>query len=393
MMAGVLYLSQGQTDVVLGLNLFPVRFLEVAGFARVLGRRELPFSRMNRIDYIFLFFYTYMTVVFLLRSSEARVYQIGLMVDATLCYFIFRSLIIDIEDFRWFLRHFVFLLALYAAVVAVERFAGQNLFILVGASASDMIRGDRIRCIGSFRHPILLGTLGASFFPLYLGLFFDKASRIRSIVGIGLCLAIVVFSNSGGPLNAAAMGLVGWLLWFKRREMKLVRRSIVGLLVFFAIFMKAPIWYLPDKLAVITGGDGWHRSHLLEMAAHDIGKWWLAGMSGLETKDWFAYTLHGGADITDQYIAFGLAAGLGALALFILLLVQSFKSLGTSLALVRSGQEEDRKREFMLWGLGVMLAAHVVNWLGVCYFDQMYVVWFMQLATISSLSQLSSLNG
>jgi hypothetical protein len=33
-----------------------------------------------------------------------------------------------------------------------------------------------------------------------------------------------------------------------------------------------------------------------------------------------------------------------------------------------------------------MLAVHIVNWFDIIYFDQMYVIWFMQLATISSIA-------
>ncbi len=41
---------------------------------------------------------------------------------------------------------------------------------------------------------------------------------------------------------------------------------------------------------------------LLEMAAQDISKWWLAGMPIDETHNWIAYTLvSGGADITNHF--------------------------------------------------------------------------------------------
>jgi hypothetical protein len=93
-----------------------------------------------------------------------------------------------------------------------------------------------------------------------------------------------------------------------------------------------------------------------------------------------------GADITNQYISFGVAAGLGAIALFILLLTRAFSNLGKALAAVRSSSHRPSEDEFLLWGLGVMLVIHIVDWFGITYFDQMYVIWFMQLATISSLS-------
>lgn len=102
MMAGVLYLSQAQQVDVLGFNLYAIRFLELAGFIRVMSRKEFSFAGLNKIDRILLFFYCYVAIVYSLRSSEGQINVIGLSVDAFLCYFTFRGLIIDLDDFRWF---------------------------------------------------------------------------------------------------------------------------------------------------------------------------------------------------------------------------------------------------------------------------------------------------
>jgi hypothetical protein len=389
-MAGVLYLTEGVQIEVFGVNLFSVRFLEVAGFIRVMLRREFSFSNLNEIDRALLLLYVYSTVVFLLRSTENQANRIGVALDAILCYFAFRGLIGGTDDFGWFLRAFVILLAPYVALVSVEGLTAHNPFVIVGAPGwAPDFRAGRPRCIGSFRHPDLLGTLGASFLPLYIGLAFAKADRMRALVGTGLCLGIVWFTNSGGPVAAAAIGVVGWVLWRVRTRMSLVRRSIVGLIVSLALVMKAPVWYLIDRVSSITGGSGWHRSYLMDVAFRNLDRWWLAGMPISETKHWFAFSLAatGGADITNQFISFGLNAGIGAVALFILLLIRSFRSIGKALAVLRSDSPESSEKEFLLWGLGVTLSVHVVNWLGVTYFDQSYAMWFLQLATIANCSQ------
>ena len=51
--------------------------------------------------------------------------------------------------------------------------------------------------------------------------------------------------------------------------------------------------------------------------------WWFAGMPMSETVHWFPYVLlqTGAADITNNYLQFGITAGLGAMLLLILLLV------------------------------------------------------------------------
>ncbi len=94
----------------------------------------------------------------------------------------------------------------------------------------------------------------------------------------------------------------------------------------------------------------------------------------------------GGADITNEYLNFGLTAGLGAIILFIVLLTRSFSSLGKALAETRLVSSETTREEFIFWGLGGMLVVHIINWFGIIYFDQMYVIWFMQLAAITTLS-------
>jgi hypothetical protein len=149
------------------------------------------------------------------------------------------------------------------------------------------------------------------------------------------------------------------------------------------------VWYLFAHVSNITGGDGWHRSYLIDVAYHHFGKWWLWGMPINETSGWFPYGLgtRSQADITNQFISLGLAAGVGAIILFILLLKRAYSGLGKTLAVVRSSTLETSNAEFLLWGLGVVLAVHITNWFGITYFDQMYVVWFMQLAVVSTLSE------
>lgn len=390
MMAGVLYLTQEQRVEILGFNLFAMRFVELAGFIRVTVRREFSFSRLNGIDRIFLLFYGYMTVVFLLRSNEGMAAEkIGAAIDAFLCYFTFRGLLATVQDLRWCLRAFLLLLVPYVGLVLIESFTNHNSFTSSGAYYASVLREGRMRASGTFRHPSLLGTLGGSFLPLYIGLWFGKNDRTLASTGIALCLAIVWASNSGGPASCVAVCLMGWLLWPARARMSLVRRVLFGIVILFALAMKAPVWYMLQRVSNVTGGDGWHRSHLLDMAFQNLDKWWLAGMPVQDTSTWFPYVMSntGGADMTNQFLLYGITAGLGALFLFILLLTRAWRNLGETLAILRNNAETRRENEFFCWALGVLLAVHTFNWLGITYFDQTYVMWFMQLAFISTLTE------
>ncbi len=384
--AGVLFLTQAQAVNVLGLNVFAVRFLELAGFLRVMTRREFSSANLNRIDKTLLTLYLYTAIVYCLRSSEGLAYAIGRTVDACLCYFCWRGLIAGLDDWESFLKSFVFLLAPYTSLVLLEGLTHHNSFSWIGGGMFDWVRGGRFRCVGTFRNPDLLGTLGATFLPLYLGWAWGRAERWRAGLGVGLCLAIVWASNSGGPLGVTAVGLAGWGLWRVRTRMRKLRWAMALGLAALAVVMNAPIWYLLAKVSAITGGDGWHRSYLMEVTFRHLKQWWLAGMPMRETGDWFPYQVNSGADITNQFIAFGLDAGLGALVLFIFLFQRAFSRLGAALAAVRAAGPPMSDHEPLLWGLGVMLAAHVANGFGITYFDQSYVLWFLQLAALSGVT-------
>jgi hypothetical protein len=198
-----------------------------------------------------------------------------------------------------------------------------------------------------------------------------------------------VAANAGGAASGAAMGLLGWLFWSARTKMRKVRWGIVTVIIALALVMKAPIWYLLARVSEITGGDGWHRAYLIDISFKHFGLWWFAGMNLMETADWFpdgVLVTTGVADITNQFLYFGFSGGLGAIILFIILLSRAYSGLGKTMATVRLTSSKTSETEFILWGLGVMLLVHIVNWFDITYFDQMYVIWFMQLAAISSLS-------
>ncbi len=152
--------------------------------------------------------------------------------------------------------------------------------------------------------------------------------------------------------------------------------------------MKVPLWYLPQKLSSLVGGDGWHRSELMNKAIENVDQWWLAGMALDRTADWFFYKAKGAVDITNTYLLFGLDAGLLAIVLFILLLTPRFPRSGRG-ARRHSVRVcgETREAEVLLWGLGAVLAGHIGNFFAITYWDQTYAIWFMQLAAMSSVSR------
>jgi hypothetical protein len=382
---GLIYLTQGHLFQLGDFNFMPNRVLVYLCFARVVARREFSFSAVNKMDIMFVVLYAYVTVVLILRPEESIYLRLAKAMDVFGAYFGFRGLIYHLDDFKWLLRVLALILVPFVSLIAFESTTAKNLFSIVGGNTAVWMRDDSVRCFGSFRHPSLLGSLGATFFPLYVGLLFDKQNRGRAILGIGLSMAIVYFSSSGGPLSAWATGIIGWLMWYWRKKMRIVRWVAAAGVLALAVVMKAPIWYLLAKISSVTGGTGWHRAYLIDIAIRYIDRWWLLGIPLKETHGWFPYNLAatGGADVTNQYIAFGFQGGLLAIGLFFLFLINALKLVGTALNEVRSSFGRPSTDEFLLWGMGVMLAVHLSNWLGITYWDQFAAVWLLQAAAVS----------
>src|SRR5262249_38967008 len=123
------------------------------------------------------------------------------------------------------------------------------------------------------------------------------------------------------------------------------------------------------------------------MAFRHLDQWWFIGMPIKDTALWFPYftTATGGADMTNHFLRYGIASGLGAMVLLVILLTRVCSSLGKTLAALRSNGLVTC--EYLYWGLGVLVAVHIFNWLGITYFDQTFAIWYMQLAVISSLTE------
>ncbi|MBN7795241.1 hypothetical protein [Parahaliea mediterranea] len=384
---GALFMTLGQAIEVAGIAIYPMRFLTLAAIIRIIARREFPLSEFNGLDKALLLAYGYRTVIYIASGNGATISAVGLMIDTSLAYLAGRGLLRSPQDMLWLLGSLALLLIPYTILVFIEYSTWNNPFAVVGGIYEHSFRNGNPRSMGSFSHATLLGSFGASFMPLFFALILTHSFRIIGLLGTMLCSAIVFFSNSGGPLMCAALGILGWLLWIVRTRMHVVRITFACLLVLLSLAMKAPLWYLPAKVSAITGGDGWHRSYLMDMAFRSLDQWWLAGMSVLNTKDWFPYiVVTGGADIINYYLDFGVAAGLGAIGLFCYMLYKAFSYVGRALRAIRLDPGLTPEAERLVWAFGIVLTIHVFNWFGLVYYDQFHFIYLFQLAMLATLS-------
>jgi hypothetical protein len=288
---------------------------------------------------------------------------------------------------------FAIIIVPLATTMIIEKYTGRNLFsVFGGVPEVTMVRPEhegatfltRIRCQGPFRHPILAGTFGAVLMPFFMSLWFNRGiSKVMAIIGIVSASIITVAAASSGPILAYICVVGGFLIWPLRRNMRLVRWSIVSVLIGLQLFMKDPIWYIFAHISGVMGGTGWHRSALIHQAITHFREWWLVGTT--YTRHWLATGVSSDpnmTDITNQYIWEGVSGGIVKLILFVTIIVMSYKSVGLSL---HAMENEPFPKKIIIWATGISLTAHVVTFLSVVYFDQMIVFWYMILAMIAAL--------
>ena len=384
-LAAVLYLSLGQAVLVLNIKVTALRFVELAALARLVLRDRIQLAGFNLLDKSLVALYAWVMFTTLLRG-EAITEPIGRSIDMFILFFSFRALVRNSEEFRQVSRDLALLLIPFVPCLLIEARLGEPVFF--GAAVNpENIREGRLRCVGSFQHPSLCGSVGALVLPMLVGLGFRKADRVRAALGLVVCLAIVWASNSGGPVGALTAGLAAWACWPLRHRMRDVRWGLVLVVVGLSLVMKSPVYYVLMKFSELTGGDGWHRSFLIEQFLGHFRLWWLIGMPLEGTVDWFPYHLFIAevADITNSFVAFGLSGGLVGFGLYIFVFVRCFQGMGRALQQTRSGSPNGSVDEALLWGLGCVMVGHIMNQCGITYFDQFNAIWCWHLAVISNL--------
>lgn len=385
MLMAVCYITIGQAVIIAGLR-FPIfRILILCGFLRLFIRKEIYPLKLNHIDKAIVWWViiSIFTGV-LLEQWDGFINRLGLAYSALGCYFLFRFLIRDHDDILSFIKMIVIIIIPLTMLVMIEKTTGRNIFsIFGGVPEITIIRNEKLRCQGPFRHPILMGTFAATLVPFFISLWFkSKMEKIFAIIGI-VCATIITYaSSSSGPLITYISGLMVFLMWPLKYHMRAVRWVL--LITFISlqfIIMKSNIWWLIGRLSNLTGGTGWHRSELIDTAIKHIDEWWLIGTTYTAHWMWSASYNPDMVDITNQFIYEGVNGGIWRMGAFIIIIVMCYSALGKS-NLKLKGTPVDSK--IFNWSLGAALFAHIMSFISVSYFDQIIVFWYLLLATISS---------
>jgi ABC-type transport system involved in cytochrome c biogenesis permease component len=383
----------GQELVVAGLHFTMLRVLVLFGCARIVLWMEFRSFKWHWIDTLVVLWLVSDMAVYTLRlhTTAALINRLGFAYNTIGLYFIFRVLIRDIEDIKSTCRLFAVIIFPVAISMLIEKVSGRNLFhIFGGVPQFTDIRDGALRCQGPFRHPIMAGTFGAVWMPLFVGLWWQgKGNRALALLGLFSSTVITIAAASTGPVGTFLAGIAGIGMWRMRNHMRSVRWGIAVFLVALDVIMAGHLWYIfaymsDDRLG-FQGSQGWHRSILIDAMIRHFSQWWLLGTSVADLAQW---GVHAG-DITNQYIGEAAEGGLITLVLFISVIVIAFSSFGRAMCAVRA---DSRKSHLLLWAVCCSLFAHVVNFFGVAYFDQNIVNWYLVLALAGTATSVYRLH-
>jgi hypothetical protein len=372
----------GQELLISGLHFFVYRIVVLAASLRILfsmlSSPEGAFGgRLDGLDKLFVLWAISRAcaAILLFMQLGAVIYQMGFLLDAIGGYFVLRHLIRDDEDIYRTIRVFAALAIVISGCMLYEKLLGVNVFGFLGGIASDpQVRGGSIRAQGPFQHSILAGAFGATLLPLFYLLWKSGESRALAAAGAVASTVMMATTASSTPVLAYASGLAAILCWPLRKQMRLIRWGIVAMLISLHLVMKAPVWFLIQRIDIIGGSSGSHRAELVNDFITHFRDWWLLGTK--ENSSW-GYHMW---DLANQFVFEGQTGGLMAFACFIAIICVCFSRIGKA----RRNLEGDRGREWYFWLLGSALFSHVVAFFGISYFDQTRAAWFALLAIVSA---------
>jgi hypothetical protein len=381
LITAMVLVPMGQRLVVAGLDLTIYRMVLACAWMRLAIRSEHESIALNRTDRAVIWWViaSALSYTILWSDSGAFINRLGFAYDVVGTYFLVRAVVIRDDDLASILRTFVWVAVVVAVLMVLEAGSGQNMLATFGGvPESAASREGRLRAQGPFSHPIMAGTFGATLLPLAMALWWRGERRVAA-VGIVAASVVTWASASSGPVLTLLAGVLGLMMWPLRGHMAWVRWGTVVLVIGLHMVMKAPVWWLLQRVDIFQGSTGWHRSFLIDNFIWRFDEWFLVGTRF--TSTWGS----GLADQTNQYVSVGVSGGLLTLVFFLLVVKRSFAGLREAMDVVGQSLGWQRAR----WALGSALFAHLVAFMGVAYFGQLADVWYLFLGMVSAVSRIA----
>jgi hypothetical protein len=376
-----LLMPVGQVIVLFGLHISIWRFVVFVALLRIgiltiSGSDPWP-GKLTLLDKVFTAWAVSNAVMYTILWSDfgAFINRAGFLYTCLGTYFLFRYLVRDREDLIRTVRVMALVMLPIALAMVIEHSTAHNPLAFLGAESLPALRDGRVRAQGPFLHAIIAGTIGAVQLPLFVMLWFEgKGNRLRASIGAIAVLTMVYTSSSSTPLMAFAASAGAVCLWPLRRKMRIVRWGLAIGLIGLQLTMKAPVWYLMNRVAGVVGGTGWHRADLIDQFVRRFSEWWLVGTR--DNANW-------GLDMWDAingFVRAGLEGGLLTFLMFLGLFIVGYSRLGKA----RAAKQDDPASERLYWALGCSLFSNTIGFLGIIYFDQSAIIWYLILVMISA---------
>ncbi len=385
LLTGCTYMTLGQ-GIELGPISLPIyRMMLFVGLVRVVARGERLFGGVNRVDWMMIGWGAWTVFASFFHDPERAgpVTASGAVYNLTLIYFLLRAWCGDMEEVIGMIRMLAILLVPVALAMIFEKLTGKNLFsVFGGVPENSLVREGKLRAQGSFRHPILAGTVGATCIPLFIGIY--KRHPKEALIGIAAGLVMTFASASSGPVMSLIAGAVAIVFWRFRHLTKRFLLLGAGAYLVLMVLMEKPPYYLISRIDISGGSTGWHRAFLIDRTFQHLSEWWLIGTD--VTRHWMPNQgiandpQH--TDITNYYIGFGVQGGVISMGLIIGMLVTCFIWVGKVRAVVEQTLPD---QAFTVWCFGACLLAHAATSISVSYFDQSMLFFWLAIAVISSV--------
>ncbi len=374
------FIPSAQQISVFSLDFSLLRIMVLFGVARMFIWQEYRLFIWKNIDKVILCYTASAAIILTIQEGTFSTFvnRLGFSFDILGMYFLFRCLIRDWKDIDYLVMGILVISVPVALFFLLENRTGHNLFsVFGGVPELTRIREGRLRCQGAYSHAILAGCFWAALLPLFAALWWKSPKgRIWAVTGLVTSCTIVVCCASSTPLMGIIAAVIGGLMYYCRNHMRAIRWGIVLMLIALHLVMKAPVWHLISRVSAVGGSTGHHRYALINGAITHFSEWAIIGTKSIAHWDW------GAQDITNQYVMEGVCGGFITLVLFIAIIVLAFQGIGRLWRLY----SHDPYYLALSWAMGVSLFVHCINFIGVSYFGQIHIVWYLLLAMIGVMS-------
>jgi len=364
------FVPADQRLMITDLDFTPLRILIIAALLRILVRAEWSAIRWNAFDKIVLSWAIVGAVIYVLQwmTLDVIINKCGVLLDTIGLYWLFRISMRSWNSVRFVFKVFAGCSLVLAFFVGVEWLTGKNPFVVVG-EVGTVVREGRYRCQAAFPHSIIMGLFWATLAPLFVALARTEKKKIVYWAAFVASVFIVVASASSTPLLVLLIVSIILCGYKWRRYTGRLSQGFLASLIILHIVMAQPVWHLVARVNVVGGSTGWHRFYLIDEAINHFDEWILLGCQS--TEHWGM----GLQDVTNQYILEGVRGGLATLVLF------SVMVYGLSRAsLMLSLQAVPAAYQFLAWCIFAAVVGHCVAFMGVSYFGQIMMLWYMMLA-------------